>query len=201
MIKNQKYGIVLKNDKINELLKKNDDYFQNNQFKNDDYVKNMTYQEMGEYLLSGYWGSLLDVANLFPKENRIDFSYNTLKNLPIVLKEFLKITKENEPAESIEGTLIRTIAAYWYGLAMNENNSEIKVRVGNGKNPPYWSDMFSIKIGDLKEENFLIKATEIINKEFEVENKVFINMTSLIKSYKEAFGVDLKEYEVFDFII
>ena len=153
MIKNQKYGIVLKNDKINELLKKNDDYFQNNQFNNNDYTKNMTYQEMGEFLLSGYWGSLLEAANVLKEEHRIDFSYNTLKNLPIVLKEFLKITKENNPEESIEGTLIRTIAAYWYGLAMNENNSEIKVRVGNGKNPPYWSDMFSLKIGMLKEEN------------------------------------------------
>lgn len=201
MQENQKYGIILKNDKINKLLKKNDDYFQNNQLQNNDYLKNMTYQEMGEYLLSGYWGSLLDVANLFQKENRIDFSYDTLNNLPIVLKEFLKITKENDPPESIEGTLIRTIAAYWYGLAMNENNSEIKVRVGNGKNPPYWSDMFSIKIGKLKEENFLIKATEIINKEFEVENKVFINMTPLIKSYNEAFGIDLSEYELYDFVI
>ena len=81
------------------------------------------------------------------------------------------------------------------------NNSEIKVRVGNGKNPPYWSDMFSIKIGKLKEENFLIIATEIINKEFKVENKVFINMTPLIKSYNEAFGIDLSEYELYDFAI
>lgn len=201
MQENKKYGIVLKNDKINELLKKNDDYFQNNQFSNNDYAKNMTYQEMGEFLLSGYWGSLLDSANVLKEEYRIDFSYNTLKNLPIVLKEFLKITKENNPEESIEGTLIRTIAAYWYGLAMNENNSEIKVRVGNGKNPPYWSDMFSIKIGNLKEENFLIIATEIINKEFKVENKVFINMTPLIKSYNEAFGIDLSEYELYDFAI
>ena len=201
MQENKKYGIVLKNDKINELLKKNDDYFQNNQFSNNDYAKNMTYQEMGEFLLSGYWGSLLDSANVLKEEYRIDFSYNTLKNLPIVLKEFLKITKENDPEESIEGTLIRTIAAYWYGLAMNENNSEIKVRVGNGKNPPYWSDMFSIKIGKLKEENFLIIATEIINKEFKVENKVFINMTPLIKSYNEAFGIDLSEYELYDFAI
>lgn len=201
MQENKKYGIVLKNDKINELLKKNDDYFQNNQFSNNDYAKNMTYQEMGEFLLSGYWGSLLEAANVLKEEHRIDFSYNTLKNLPIVLKEFLKITKENDPEESIEGTLIRTIAAYWYGLAMNENNSEIKVRVGNGKNPPYWSDMFSIKIGNLKEENFLIIATEIINKEFKVENKVFINMTPLIKSYNEAFGIDLSEYELYDFAI
>ena len=201
MQENKKYGIVLKNDKINELLKKNDDYFQNNQFNNNDYTKNMTYQEMGEFLLSGYWGSLLEAANVLKEEHRIDFSYNTLKNLPIVLKEFLKITKENNPEESIEGTLIRTIAAYWYGLAMNENNSEIKVRVGNGKNPPYWSDMFSIKIGKLKEENFLIIATEIINKEFKVENKVFINMTPLIKSYNEAFGIDLSEYELYDFAI
>lgn len=201
MQENKKYGIVLKNDKINELLKKNDDYFQNNQFNNNDYTKNMTYQEMGEFLLSGYWGSLLEAANVLKEEHRIDFSYNTLKNLPIVLKEFLKITKENDPEESIEGTLIRTIAAYWYGLAMNENNSEIKVRVGNGKNPPYWSDMFSIKIGKLKEENFLIIATEIINKEFKVENKVFINMTPLIKSYNEAFGIDLSEYELYDFAI
>ena len=201
MQENKKYGIFLKNDKINELLKKNDDYFQNNQFSNNDYAKNMTYQEMGEFLLSGYWGSLLEAANVLKEEHRIDFSYNTLKNLPIVLKEFLKITKENDPEESIEGTLIRTIAAYWYGLAMNENNSEIKVRVGNGKNPPYWSDMFSIKIGNLKEENFLIIATEIINKEFKVENKVFINMTPLIKSYNEAFGIDLSEYELYDFAI
>ena len=43
MQENKKYGIVLKNDKINELLKKNDDYFQNNQFSNNDYAKNMTY--------------------------------------------------------------------------------------------------------------------------------------------------------------
>ena len=62
MQENQKYGIILKNDKINELLKKNDDYFQNNQLQNNDYLKNMTYQEMGEYLLSGYWGSLLDLS-------------------------------------------------------------------------------------------------------------------------------------------
>lgn len=201
MQENKKYGIVLKNDKINELLKKNDDYFQNNQFSNNDYAKNMTYQEMGEFLLSGYWGSLLDSANVLKEEYRIDFSYNTLKNLPIVLKEFLKITKENDSPETIEGTLIRTIAAYWYGLAMNENNSEIKVRVGNGKNPPYWSDMFSIKIGNLKEENFLIIATEIFDKKFEVENKVFINMTPLIKSYNEAFGIDLSKYEVYNFVI
>ena len=42
MQENKKYGIVLKNDKINELLKKNDDYFQNNQFSNNDYAKNIS---------------------------------------------------------------------------------------------------------------------------------------------------------------
>ena len=76
----------------------------------------------------------------------------------------------------------------------------MKIRVGNGKNPPYWGDELSIKIVTIKEENFLHAVVKSLDLPINVNNKVSINVTPIMEAYENAFEIDLSNYAISNYV-
>ena len=88
MIENE--TITFSSKKLAEILEasaKNTEYYmQHSAEKNMQYMKRMTIQEAGEGMFGGYLESLLEVVKeSAEKDNWIDFTYSTMKNIPVAL--------------------------------------------------------------------------------------------------------------------
>lgn len=91
---------------------------------------------------------------------------------------------------------------------MNEHNCELKVSTRRTKLtpptavlPPLWADAYSIETGINELIDFLPPALETLDSPFEMEKGIFISMTPIIRAYKRATGVNLKDYNIADIAI
>ena len=159
-------------------------------------------QEQGESILAGYWFSLLSDAmmNRLPQSLWVDFSYETIHNLPACLTSLYCLQQTSYTAEKNADLVGRTIAAVLFGLAINEHNCSLRVK--KKKEEPCWGADLSFKVGVKREIDFLEAAqTAIKSSPISVENGIFVEMTAPIKAYKSAIGVDLSKYKLSSFII
>ena len=112
-----------------------------------------TPQEIGEDLIGTY--ALDMIYSGLEIGKKLDFTYDTLTELPVVLASCYRRNKSDPPPAAINGT-VKALAAYFFALAMNEHDFSWDVRqmpvLLNAKNPPkdpLWG-VFRVQIGEKK---------------------------------------------------
>ena len=195
MIENGK--ILFSNGKVGEIIENHiRDTEIYNQLGSEEYGKRaqkQTIQEIGEGIFGGYLYSLLDaVCEATAEDSWVDFSYSTVKNIPIALLSLYKKQKASYEEKRNATVIAKTIACILYATAMNEHNCML--RVTHAKAEPAWADALSLKLGTKREVDFLKPALDsVFNGPLQVENGIAVSPEPLIKAYKSAIGVDLSE--------
>ena len=158
-----------------------------------------TPQEHGEDLIGTYaldmFYSGIDVGV------DLNFTYAGLKDLPIAAKSCYERYKKGDHPEFAIGSTAKSLAAYFFALAMNEHGFLLNVRqmpvLMNAAKPPkdpLWG-VFRIQILGKKSADFLLPvsagcgAKEIVGKML-----ITFDLAMLFKEYKAATGVDLEKH-------
>ena len=199
-------GIEFKNPEIEEMLEENIKYVTGEQ----EVVDRGDLQNFKD-ILSGFWFSLLNDAMMLklPKEDWIDFTYETIGKLPKALASLYRLQKNGYSEAENADAIGRTIAATMYGLAMNEHGCELKVTrkrtvltPPDAVMPPLWAECLYAETGIKNKVDFLEPSLKaVMNPFISMEKGLFIAMTPVIKAYKQATGVDLREYGLGDMMI
>ncbi len=168
-------------------------YRQNGIEKYRKYLKDMTIQEAGENMFGGYLESLLEVVmESAERDNWIDFTYSTMKNIPLALLLLYRKQKASYEGERNATVIAKTLASVLYATAMNEHSCML--RVTRAKGEPAWGEALSLKLGTKREVDFLKPALDaVFSSPLQIENGIAISPEPLIKAYKSAIGVDLSE--------
>ena len=195
-----KEGITFKNCILEELLNKYRVYYGPAPIN----TMSLSLQEKGEAIISGYCYSLLyDVMmNTLGYKKWIDFSYDTLHNLPFVLKALYHFQKNQGYSDIRNADVVtKTIGAVMYCLAMNEHGA--KLIVERGKCPPLWADSLNIYVEANKKTDFLQPALQTLRTASVVINGggYWFEMTPIINAYKETTGVNIAEYGIGNIMI
>ena len=123
-----------------------------------------TTQEQGEDLIGTYALDMLYSGLAVDKE--LDFTYGTLTELPVaVASSYRRYKKGEHPDFAVESTG-KSLAAYFFALAMNEHGLAWDVRqmpvLLNAKNPPkepLWG-VFRIQTGAKQKSDFLLPVSK-----------------------------------------
>lgn len=160
--------------------------------------KSISTQEIGEEIIAGYWYSLICevMMNTLGFKKWIDFTYDTLHNLPVVLTSLYHFQKNNGYSDDRNAVVVaKTIGSIMYGLAMNEHGAKMKVEKGVGS--PLWGDSVHIYVDMKKKTDFLEPALKTLKAApFVVSGGRWFEMTPIIDAYKETTGVNITDYEV-----
>ena len=158
-----------------------------------------TPQEMGEDLVGTYAMDMLYsglAVGLKP-----DFTYSTLKELPVAAASCYRRNKEENPGPvAVEGT-VKALAAYFFALAMNEHGfpwevQQTPVLLNAAKAPkePLWG-VFRIKTGGKQKTDFLLPVSAGCQvKDAMGKRLLTIDLGPLKREYKAATGIDLEKH-------
>ncbi len=185
------------NPKIDEMLKNAIDTENRSEEKRQKKTESMSASEMGESIIAGYWLTFFSQAK---KTN--DFSYEQF-NMDCFgedIKNLFQLVIRESTLDRTKEVIAKTIAAYLYGLAMNEENCGIYVSrmrteltAKDAKLPPLWANAFSVKTGKEDRKDFLEAALESLQYPVKIAGGLYLNMKPFVKAYKKATGVDLSE--------
>lgn len=196
------FTVETKNKRLCELM---DWVFKN--LDNDDILWNeMSNQEAGEKLIGIFAGEML--LNAHKVGTKLDFTYDTLKNLPFAARRCLQEYAESGTSfGACADYLARILAAYIYCLSLNEHDCPWKVRLANSKfsspvSEPLWAGVFRVTTGINEKKNFLLDVMSGSEARVKGGNGyMMIFISSIVKSYKKAFGIDLLEYGLVDMML
>ena len=161
-------------------------------------LEGKTTQEMGEDLIGSYALDIIFSGLAVDKE--LDFTYGTLAELPVaVASSYRRYQKGEHPDFAVESTG-KSLAAYFFALAMNEHGLAWDVRqmpvLLNAKNPPkepLWG-VFRIQTGTKQKSDFLLPVRKGCRTMKIMEKRLLtFDLAPLIREYKNAVGVDLEK--------
>ena len=147
-----------------------------------------TDQEMGENLIAEY-----------AVGTDMDFTYETLKDLPTAVSScYRRYRKGDHPEYAIVG-LMKSLAAYFFALAMNEHDMPWEVLQGKGSSyasgqprETLWG-VFRIQVGKKRKADFLLPVIDGCQVVENAEKRLLIiDLTQLMREYKAVTKVDLK---------
>ena len=195
--------IIFKNPKIEEMIDENRRFMELSDAEQQHFMKTAAIKQVGETFIGGYWTSFFDAMFLLEQKYWMDMTYETLENLPYVLNSLYKLQTEGYSHSENMEILAKTVAAYLYGLAMNEHGCRLIISEPSAllmndpsNQPPLWADMISIRTGISRELDFLEPALQALQR-----GKNTIALSPVIKAYKRATGVDLAQYNLKDILI
>ena len=158
-----------------------------------------TTKEQGEELIGTY--ALDMVYSGWDVGKELDFSYETLKDLPTTAASCYRRYLKGEHPDYAVSAIIKSLAAYFFALAMNEHGFAWDVRqmpilLGAKKPPkePLWG-VFRIKTGKTQKTDFLLPVSEgCCAKGVLGKRLLTFDLSSLIREYNAATGVDLEKH-------
>ncbi len=161
-------------------------------------MNNRTQQEIGEDLVGTYALDMLYSGMAVGVD--MGFAYDSLKNLPIAAKSCYERYKKGDHPEFAIGSTAKSLAAFFFALAMNEHGFLLEARqmptlVNPSKPPkdPLWG-VFRIQIQGKKKADFLLPvsagcgAKEIMGKKL-----ITFDLALLFREYKATVGEDLEK--------
>ena len=158
-----------------------------------------TTQNQGEDLIGSY--ALDMVYSSWEVKHELDFTYNSLADLPVAAASCYRRNKEENPGPvAVEGT-VKALAAYSFALAMNEHGFPWEVRqtpvpLNAAKIPkePLWG-VFRIKIGGKQKTDFLLPVSAGCHIKNAMGKRLLaFDLEPLSREYKAVTGVDLKKH-------
>ena len=163
-----------------------------------------TIQKQGEALIGTYAMDMVNNGVLV--DTYLDFTYDTLSQLPKAVRKNLIGYMERNPFPEAVSCVAKSLAAYFFCLSMNEHGSpwtvkQLRTRLTppSAKFGPLWGNCFQITTGSYDHVDFLPSALE--GTLSAVQNKkgsVIINLAPLNTAYLAAFHVDLQHYGLAD---
>lgn len=167
------------------------------------YFKSLSLQDIGKGIIGGYWYTLLCevMMNALQPKAWIDFSYETIHNLPAVITVLYHFQKKNGYSDDRNIDVVaKTIGAVMYGLAMNEHGCDLAVIRGKGS--PLWGDALNIFVEADKKTDFLKPALQTVKASpLLMGSGAYFEMTPVIDAYKDTIGVDLTDYKIGNIMI
>ena len=196
------FDVEIKNDKLEALI----DWAFDNWDSNDISWSKMSNQEAGEKLISIFACDML--INAHKVGTKLDFTYDTLKNLPFAARRCLQGYMESgisfgECADS----LARSLAAYIYCLSLNEhdcpwNVRQIKSMLSSPTLGPLWGGALCVTTGVNEKKDFLLAALSSSSIRVKDGNGyMMIYVSSIVKAYKKAVGINLADYDFMDMVL
>ena len=193
--------LIIRNDRLGEIISR----ALAETRPSDQHADGLTVQQHGEDLIATY--ALDMVLNGYKADVSLDFTYDTLRLLPVAVRRCLVGYQEggNSFRDSVEA-LAKSFAAYIFCLAMNEhdcpwNVQQLRTRFTPPDKDfgPLWANAFRITTGLRRQTDFLIPALE--GGMGEIRNGkgfMILNVAPTVKAYKAAFRVDLNEHGLSD---
>ncbi len=159
-------------------------------------LEGKTEQVLGEDLLGTY--ALDIIYSGLAIDQEMDFTYNSIKKLPLVVASVYRRNKE-DAHDSISAT-VKALSAFFFALAMNEHDCLWEVRrmpvLLNSEKPPkdpLWG-VFRVQTGKNKKTDFLLPVSRGCHtREFMGKSILTFNFDLLIREYKAALGIDLEK--------
>ena len=158
-----------------------------------------TPKEQGEDLIGTYALDML-YSGMDVGVN-LDFAYASLTSLPIAAKSCYERYKKGEYSEFAVGSTAKSLAAYFFALAMNEHGFRLEVRqmpvLINAAKPskdPLWG-VFRIQIQGKKKIDFLLPVSVGCGtKDLMGKKLITFDLALLFREYKATTGVDLEKH-------
>ena len=156
-----------------------------------------TDQEMGENLIAEYAMDMYYSGSAVGTD--LDFTYDTLNDLPTAVSScYRRYRKGDHPEYAVVG-LMKSLAAYFFALAMNEHDMPWEVLQGKGSSyasgqprETLWG-VFRIQVGKKRKADFLLPVIDGCQVVGNAEKRLLIiDLTQLIREYKAVTKVDLK---------
>ena len=167
------------------------------------YYKSLSLQDIGKGIIGGYWYTLLCevMTNALQPKAWIDFSYETIHNLPAVITVLYHFQKKNGYSDDRNADVVaKTIGAVMYGLVMNEHGGDLTVTRGKGS--PLWGDALNIFVEADKKTDFLKPALQTVKASpLLMGSGAYFEMTPVIDAYKDTTGVNLADYRIGNIMI
>ncbi len=185
------------NPKIDDMLKNAIDTENKTDEKRQKKIESLNAAQMGESMISGLW-----LAFFAQAEKTNDFSYDQF-NAECFAADIKRMFRQLVEWNSLDKTkeiIAKTVAAYFYGLAMNEENCDLivsrmrtELTAKDAELPPLWANAFSIKTGKADKKDFLEPAVQSLQYPVKIAGGLYLYMQPFYKAYKKAVGVDLSE--------
>ena len=158
-----------------------------------------TTQEQFEDMIGTY---ALDIVNSgWAAGKDLDFSYDTLSDLPVAVASCYQVSRKDRPEELAVNATIKALASYFFALSMNEHGLPWNVRFlpekmrTNRLDPSNWGGVSRITTGKKHKADFLLpvlagyKRTNLFGKKI-----MSFDLAALFKEYKAVTGVDLEQH-------
>ena len=196
------FAVEIKNDKLGELI----DWAFENWNSNGISWNEMSNQEAGEKLISIFACDMLINAHKVGAD--LDFTYDTLKNLPFAARRCLQGYMESGVSfGACADSLARSLAAYIYCLSLNEHDCPWKVRqmksmLSSQTLGPLLGGALCVTTGVNEKKDFLLAA--LSSSSIRVKDGtgyMMIFVSSIVKAYKKAFGINLSDYGLVDMVL
>lgn len=189
-----KGNLTIKNDDLSVILGR---LLQEEPGKPD--LDGKTPKEMGEDLIGTYVLDMLQSAWAAGKD--LDFSYETLSDLPVAAASCYRRNREDNPEPIAVGGTLKSLAAYFFALAMNEHGLSWEVRqmpvlLNPSKPPrdPLWG-VFRIQTGRNRKTDFLLPVSRGCQiKEVMGKRLLTFDLAPLFREYKAVTGVDPEKH-------
>ena len=157
-----------------------------------------TPQEQGEDLVGTYALDMLYSGMDVGVD--LDFAYSSLKDLPIAAKSCYERYKKGDHSEFAVGSTAKSLAAYFFVLAMNEHGFLLNVRqmpvLLNATKPPkdpLWG-VFRIQLQGKKKTDFLLPVSAGCGtKEIMGKKLITFDLALLFREYRATVGEDLEK--------
>ena len=198
----------IKSDELAEILQRVSDYEALSPAKQKVYYDDKNTQQNGEFLIGTFVLDLLRCG--YRSGAALDLSYDTVKSLPLALGRSLREDiAAGKDLKSAAESVAKALAAYLFALGMNEEEAKLKVaqkgtafvqpRLDEG---PLWGPYLRITTGKNREKDFLISAMEGGSGVYRDGKGVMqLSVGPIIRAYRAAFGVDLREYGLCDMML
>ena len=198
----------IKSAELAEILRRVSDYEALSPAKQKKYYDDKSTQQNGEFLIGTFVLDLLRCS--YRAGTVLDLTYATVKSLPLALGRSLRedTAAGKNLRTAVEG-VAKSLAAYLFALAMNEEGAKLKVaqrgtafvRPGPEEGP-LWGPYLRITTGKNHEKDFLIPAMEGSSGVYRDGKGVMqLSVGPIIRAYRAAFGVDLREYGLCDMML
>lgn len=131
----------------------------------------------------------------------LDFSYETLSDLPVAVASCYQVSRKDRPEELAVNATIKALAAYFFALSMNEHGLPWNVRFlpekmcTNRLDPAIWSGVSRITTGKKHKADFLLPVLAGCHRNNLLGKKILsFDLAALFKEYKAVTGVDLEQH-------
>ena len=158
-----------------------------------------TTQDQFEDLIGPY---PLDIVNSgWAAGKDLDFSYDTLSDLPVAVASCYQVSRKDRPEELAVNATIKALASYFFALSMNEHGLPWNVRFlpekmrTNRLDPSNWGGVSRITTGKKHKADFLLPVLAGCKRNNLFGKKVLsFDLAALFKEYKAVTGVDLEQH-------